>query len=265
MVRRSLEHLFWPLIQCKLYRNIQISVYGEQRLVFGDPKKCVQFVFTVSKDDKFRVPKISSPGLLLSFSKREHLVAMAELWNPKSTWKQTSIKKNTVNQMLSERMKDIVKESQILLESVIYSSISSENFRRRFIIPRKNQSKLQRVRYGKSLILSRGLLVVVICWIACLLGFLIFLLSYWYSLSPDEVRLDLFFRPARIKSSSWYYLGSFAASRADVFQETQVSTPWYDNGDDDNDCSTKSWWHRILQNGVVSSCCGEGRQLCVLT
>ena len=171
---------------------------------------------------------------------------------------------------LSEGMKDIVKERQIVLESVIYSSVSSESCKRRFTIPGKNQLKIQRVQYGKSLILGRGLLVVIIRWIACLHCFLIFLLSYRYFLlqlskSPAEVRLDLFFRPARIKPSGWYYLGSFAASRADVFQETQVSTPRYDNGDDDNDCSSKSWWYRILQNRVVSSCCGEGRQLCVLT
>lgn len=55
------------------------------------------------------------------------------------------------------------------------------------------------------------------------------------------MRLDLFFRPARIESSGRYHLGSFAASRADVFQEAQVSTPRYDDGDNDYDCSTENW------------------------
>jgi len=63
---------------------------------------------------------------------------------------------------LSEGMKDIVKERQIVLESVIYSSVSSESCKRRFTIPGKNQLKIQRVQYGKSLILGRGLLVVII-------------------------------------------------------------------------------------------------------
>lgn len=161
-------------------------------------------------------------------------------------------------------------ERQIVLEYVIYSSVSSENLWRSFLMPRKSQLELHEVQYGNSLALSRGLLVVIIHWIARLLCFLIFLLSYRYFLpllskSSDEVRLDLFFRPAGIECSGWYYLSSFAASRADVFQETQVSTPRHDNGDNDNDSSTKSWWHCILQNRVVSSCCGEGRQFRVLT
>lgn len=85
------------------------------------------------------------------------------------------------------------------------------------------------------------------------------------SRSSDEVRLDLFFKPAGVKSSVWSYLGSFAASRADVPQETQVSAHRYDSGDNDNNHGTKSWWHHIFQNRAVSSCCGEGRQPCVLT
>lgn len=155
------------------------------------------------------------------------------------------------------------RQPKTVRERVIYSSISSEDFWRRFFIPKwikVTQSTVWQIPDIKQ---------ESVRWYSPN-SILMFLLSYRYFLpqlgkSPDEVRLDLFFRPARIKSSGWCYLGSFAASRADVFQETQVSTPRYDNGDDDDDCSAESWWHRILQNGVVSSSCGEGRQLCVLT